>query len=97
MPVSRKHTLPRISLALWKGYIAWKNAELGAVSLFNLALTSLENVEPYAAVSPEMNAQYLNMAYLVLSLHPVDLVCQHSREQGSAAQSSKEAGDMKKR
>ncbi|CAG5874438.1 unnamed protein product [Menidia menidia] len=39
------------------------------------------SAEPCAAVGPEMNAQYSNLAYLVLSLHPVGSTWQHNREQ----------------
>lgn len=46
--------------------------------MFDLKLTSPESEEPCTAVGPEMNAQYLNIDYLVLSLHPVDAPCQHN-------------------
>jgi len=53
----------------------------GAVSVFGLRLTSPRSTEPCAAVGPEMNAQYLNLAYLVLSLHPVGSAWQHNHKQ----------------
>lgn len=83
---------PRISLTLWEGDEVWKKKKkkknyqqhtgvFGVVSVFDLKLTSPASVEPCAAVGPEMNAQYLNLAYLVLSLHPVGSPCQHKPTQ----------------
>ena len=61
----------------------------GMVSVIYAKLTSPESIEPCAAVGPEMNAQYLNLAYLVLSLHPVGSPCQHKPTQEGRVQNHK--------
>lgn len=66
---------PRKSPTLWGDFLFFFSAVFGTV---DLKLASPGSVEPRAAVVPEMNAQYLNLAYLVLSPHPVGSACQHN-------------------
>lgn len=61
-----------------KHTVSSKSSAFGPIYVFDSTLTSPGNVEPHAAVSPEMNTQYLNVAYLVLSLHPVGSLRQHN-------------------
>lgn len=70
---------PQISDRVMK-YGGRASAILSVFGLFPvlLMLTSPGSIELCAAVGPEMNAQYLNLAYLVLSLHPVGSPCQHN-------------------
>lgn len=57
-----------------KRYCVW------ASLCVQIMLTSPGNVGPCAAYGPEVNAQYLNPAYLALSPHPVGPACQHMME-----------------